>query len=222
MLLNKMYAGPLWESSHANLAHLCVCRGVGLCGVCRMESAYLFVCALYVCFSPAAALRGNGCRKSCASWWKHIGQLRWRLCVALLCVELIESERQPLTALLLRTLLVITHKSLFPCIGSSAQLRPHKQLASGLIYYLRLLIDLFRCTVRHVIHIYYTVQRVLHLKLIRQDFLQVSAKKGKNGSVSFSRCPFFCLQMSTVDLNNGHRVSGLSLSEQSTTWCFIP
>lgn len=59
-------------------------------------------------------------------------------------MQLIESERQPLTARLLRTLLVITHKSLFPCIGSSAQLRPHKQPAPGLIYYLRLLIDLFR------------------------------------------------------------------------------
>lgn len=74
--------------------------------------------------------RGNGCRNSCASGGKHIGQLRQRLCTALLCVGLIESERQPLTALRLRTLQVITHKSLFPCIGSSAQLRPHKQSTS--------------------------------------------------------------------------------------------
>lgn len=59
-------------------------------------------------------------------WRKHIGQLRVRLCVARLRVWLIESQRQPLTALRLRTLLVITHKSLFPCIGSLAQLRPHQ------------------------------------------------------------------------------------------------
>lgn len=75
--------------------------------------------------------RGNGHRNSCASRGKHIGQLRQRLCVALLCVGLIESERQTLTALRLRTLQVITHKSLFPCIGSSAQLRPHKQSTSA-------------------------------------------------------------------------------------------
>lgn len=75
--------------------------------------------------------RGNGCRNSCASRGKHIGQLRPRLCTALLCVGLIESERQQLTALCLRTLQVITHKSLFPCIGSSAQLRPHKQSTSA-------------------------------------------------------------------------------------------
>ncbi len=78
--------------------------------------------ALWRCWSEQ---RGNGCRNSCASRGKHIGQLRQRLCIALLCVGLIESERQPLTALRLRTLQVITHKSLFPCIGSSAQLRPH-------------------------------------------------------------------------------------------------
>lgn len=67
----------------------------------------------------------------CASRGKHIGQLRRRLCAALLCVGLIESERHPLTALCLRTLQVITHKSLFLCIGSSAQLCPHKQSTSA-------------------------------------------------------------------------------------------
>lgn len=94
-------------------------------------------------------------------------------------MQLIESKRQPLTALLLRTLLVIIHKSLFPCIGSSAQLRPHKQSPSGLTYYLRLLIDLFRCTVRRAILIYYTEQRLLHFKASLARFLASFLKKGK-------------------------------------------
>lgn len=127
-------------------------RGSGgqeLCAGCTMESVHLFasnteatLCACMcvnqltsVCFFPLSPslwlpheVEGeNDRRNSCASWRKHIGQLRQRLCVARLCVWLIESQRQPLTALRLRTLLVITHKSLFPCIGSSAQLRPHKQ-----------------------------------------------------------------------------------------------
>lgn len=83
----------------------------------------------FLSLSVSLAARVSG-EETCASGGKHIGQLRQRLCAALLCVSLIESQRQPLTALHLRTLQVITHKSLFPCIGSSAQLRPHKQSAS--------------------------------------------------------------------------------------------
>ena len=117
-------------------------------GGCRTKNAYLFVSnteALCVCewvhkcvilslslllALSLSLLEWVERRNSCASGGKHIGQLRQRLCTAPLCVGLIESERQPLTALRLRTLQVITHKSLFPCIGSSAQLRPHKQSAS--------------------------------------------------------------------------------------------
>lgn len=116
------------------------------------------------------------------------------VCVALLCVQLIESETQPLTALLLRTLLVITHKSLFPCIGSSAQLRPHKQSPSGLIYFLRLLIDLFRHTVGQAILIYHAEQTLPHLKIIWRDFLQVSVTKGnKSGCFLFNMIFFLSL-----------------------------
>lgn len=99
---------------------LCVWMSSQVC-----ESLSLFLARCWIKW------RGNGCSNSCASGGKHIGQLRQRLCTALLCVGLIESERQPLTALRLRTLQVITHKSLFPCIGSSAQLRPHKQSTSA-------------------------------------------------------------------------------------------
>lgn len=109
-------------------AYLFVSNTEALCVYERVHKRVILSLSLSLCWSK---WRGNGCRNSCASWGKHIGQLRQRLCIALLCVGLIESERQPLTALRLRTLQVITHKSLFPCIGSSAQLRPHKQSTSA-------------------------------------------------------------------------------------------
>lgn len=122
-------------------------RGTGIvrCRECALacfasNTQEHFVC-LRVCVCVWASWQVSACLSGrCAKWrgkqlaeasrapWrKHIGQLRVRLCVARLRVWLIESQRQPLTALRLRTLLVITHKSLFPCIGSLAQLRPHQQ-----------------------------------------------------------------------------------------------
>lgn len=149
MLLNKMYS-PLWESSDANwLASVGGSEKEGnrhraLRRVCASlvspatHRSTLSTC-VSVALSPparlcvrASAAQSGGEKKrlaeaSRAPRRKHIGQLRARLCVARLRVWLIESQRQPLTALRLGTLLVITHKSLFPCIGSLAQLRPHQQ-----------------------------------------------------------------------------------------------
>lgn len=146
--MNKMYKA-LWPKILNANVFLCVLyvwerTRWDLCAssACRVENVYLFMSnteALYVCEWVHKSVRLSLCLSCCSSEWrgnscasggKHIGQLRLRLCTALLCVSLIESERQPLTALRLRTLQVITHKSPFPCIGSSAQLRPHKQSAS--------------------------------------------------------------------------------------------
>lgn len=145
MLLNKMYS-PQPTVGEFRCKLVCECQRVRKTGivwwlkggesilVCEQHRSTLCVwMGSQVCgslpFSLPAALSGEktAAETSCASRRKHIGQLRQRLCIAPLRVWLIESERQPLTALGLRTLLVITHKSLFPCIGSSAQLRPHKQ-----------------------------------------------------------------------------------------------
>lgn len=144
------------------------------CSSYMEKNAYLFfsnrdhfvwmssqVLSLSVCLSLCVCLsaeRETGCRCSCGSGRKLIGQLRQKLFTELLCVGLIESERQPLTAPLLRTLQVITHKSLFPCIGSSAQLRPHMQPTSDSFITCLLLVDLFRCTVWQAIQTHVTLQ----------------------------------------------------------------
>lgn len=114
---------------------------------------------------------GIGCRNSCASRGKHIGQLRHRLCTELHCVGLIESGRHPLTALCFRTLLVITHKSLFPCIGSSVQLRPHK-LSTSASFINSVCLLTFTDTVHQVPQLYNTEEKMLHLELWRHSKLQ--------------------------------------------------
>lgn len=110
--VRRVCAPLVWPTTHWSTLYTCAC-------MCVLHSV-----------REGAKWRGKWlARASRPPRRKHIGQLGWRLCVARLRVWLIESQRRPLTALHLGTLLVITHKSLFPCIGSLAQLRPHQQSA---------------------------------------------------------------------------------------------